>query len=288
MRTDQELAAYVATDAPVQIRGARAAVSLGARTRTESLPGRPTSTAVGAPPIASDAGVRRMGCGDLCLLNDEGHRTIEGSSRPLLINLTAPAGHTGGSGYTVGDASQRGSIIGRLGAQFKTPTGVGVLMALVLTAAWAVLHHEVATPRGLTRSLYLTSPPAGQPIHEDTRVTVDLESLEQITGKLDLPATFAVRWVGYWFAVADDRVSFRARTDSRVSVFLDGELVLQHDAAVVTAQATSTHRLTPGVHQLVIDYDYDGEEPELNLLWAPSGAQPRPVGGELLLSPAIR
>ena len=77
-----------ATDAPIQIRCARAAVSLGPRTRAESLPSRATSTSVGAPPLASDAGVRRMGCGDVCLLNDEGYRAIEGSSRPPLINLT--------------------------------------------------------------------------------------------------------------------------------------------------------------------------------------------------------
>ena len=43
----------------------------------------------GAVPLASAAGVRRMGCGDGCLLNDEGYRAIEGSSRPPLINLTA-------------------------------------------------------------------------------------------------------------------------------------------------------------------------------------------------------
>ena len=45
-----------ATDAPVHIRRARAAVSLGPRTRAESLPGRATSPSVGAPPPASDAG----------------------------------------------------------------------------------------------------------------------------------------------------------------------------------------------------------------------------------------
>ena len=32
-----------------------------------------------------------MGCGDVCLLNDEGYRPIEGSSRPPLINLTVPS-----------------------------------------------------------------------------------------------------------------------------------------------------------------------------------------------------
>ena len=77
-----------ATDAPVQIRCARATVSLDPRTRAESLPSRATSTSVGAPPLAPKAGVRRMGCGDVCLLNDEGYRAIEGSSRPPLINWT--------------------------------------------------------------------------------------------------------------------------------------------------------------------------------------------------------
>ena len=31
-----------------------------------------------------------MGCGDVCLLNDEGYRAIERSSHPPLINLTVP------------------------------------------------------------------------------------------------------------------------------------------------------------------------------------------------------
>ena len=42
-----------ATDAPVQIRCARAADSLGPRTRAESLPSRATSTSVGAAALAS-------------------------------------------------------------------------------------------------------------------------------------------------------------------------------------------------------------------------------------------
>ena len=36
-----------------------------------------------------------MGCGDVCLLNDEGFRAIEGSSRPPLINLTVPCRELG-------------------------------------------------------------------------------------------------------------------------------------------------------------------------------------------------
>ena len=34
-----------------------------------------------------------MGYGNVCLLNDERYRAIEGSSRPPLINLTVPLSH---------------------------------------------------------------------------------------------------------------------------------------------------------------------------------------------------
>ena len=106
-----------ATDAPVQIRGARAAVSLGPRTRAESLPGRATSASVGAPPLASDAGVRRMGCGDVCLLNDEGYRAIKGSSRPPLINLTVPRRAVASPGCGSRRSKPRGLRECRHGAQ---------------------------------------------------------------------------------------------------------------------------------------------------------------------------
>ena len=36
--------------------------------RTESVSGRPTFTALGSSPFASNTGVRRVGCGDVCLL----------------------------------------------------------------------------------------------------------------------------------------------------------------------------------------------------------------------------
>ena len=38
---------------------------------------------------ASMGGRSPNGMRDVCLLNDEGHRAIEGSSRPLLVNVTA-------------------------------------------------------------------------------------------------------------------------------------------------------------------------------------------------------
>ena len=44
-----------------------------------------------------------MGWGDGCLLNDEGYRALEGSSRPPLINLTVPWGTLGGFGPPIAD-----------------------------------------------------------------------------------------------------------------------------------------------------------------------------------------
>ena len=54
-------AATRAPDAPVHVCRACATVSLGTRTRTESLPGRSTSTASCSPPLAENALVPRLG-----------------------------------------------------------------------------------------------------------------------------------------------------------------------------------------------------------------------------------
>ena len=50
-----------AQEAMVYVRRARATVSLGTRTRTESLPGRSTSAASCSPPLAKNALVPRLG-----------------------------------------------------------------------------------------------------------------------------------------------------------------------------------------------------------------------------------
>ena len=50
-----------ATDAPIQVRRARAAVSLDTRTRAESLSGRPPPAPSRSPPFAENACVPRLG-----------------------------------------------------------------------------------------------------------------------------------------------------------------------------------------------------------------------------------
>ncbi len=61
-----------APDAALQVGRPRAALRVGSWRCAESLPRGPTSSAIGSPPVAEDAGVPRVGCGDMCLLNDDG------------------------------------------------------------------------------------------------------------------------------------------------------------------------------------------------------------------------
>ena len=77
-------------DATVQIRRARATFLIGARSRAESVSGRSTPAAGGSLPPASNTGVRRMGCGDLRLLNGRAHRCVEAGKRAGLVKLTEP------------------------------------------------------------------------------------------------------------------------------------------------------------------------------------------------------
>ena len=46
----------------------------------------------------------------MCLLNDEGYRAIEGSSRPPLINLTVPTGSDSAPWSLVAAASPRACV----------------------------------------------------------------------------------------------------------------------------------------------------------------------------------
>ena len=62
-----------APDAPIQIGRPSATVRIGARRRTESVPGRPTSAPRGSLPSAASALPGHMGPGDVRLLTERGH-----------------------------------------------------------------------------------------------------------------------------------------------------------------------------------------------------------------------
>ena len=67
-------------DATLHVGRLRATVRVGTRSYAVSLSSWATSTTVEAPPCAPKAGVRRMGCGDVCVLNERGRTTSRRSS----------------------------------------------------------------------------------------------------------------------------------------------------------------------------------------------------------------
>ena len=76
--------------APVQVGQTRATLLVGAWSRAEPLSGGAPPAPSGSPPLTANTIVLRLGCGDVCRLNDDGNRVIEGPVRPLLVNLTVP------------------------------------------------------------------------------------------------------------------------------------------------------------------------------------------------------
>ena len=72
-----------APDAALHVGRPRTTVRVGTRSCAEFLSSRATSTPVEAPPRAPKAGVRRMGYGDVCVLNERGRTTSRRSSALL-------------------------------------------------------------------------------------------------------------------------------------------------------------------------------------------------------------
>ena len=166
-----------------------------------------------------------------------------------------------------------------LGTRLTTRMVCAVVSALVLTAAWAILRHQVATPRGLNRSLHSAPGFSTQPLRRETTTTIDLNFLER---EVDLPPVFGVRWDGYWFALETRQVTLRARTNGRVNLYVDGERVSRHDAADGQTPVSTTLTLPSGAHQVVVEYEHEGGDPFLSVQWMSSDALPRPLPADRL------
>jgi len=83
-----------------------------------------------------------MECGDVCLLTDEGHRAIDGSSRPLFVNLTVPPAAI---------AAWEPDGAGTRGAQRKY-SDVAIETALTLRL---LFHLPLRQAEGLLTSLFV-------------------------------------------------------------------------------------------------------------------------------------
>ena len=161
-----------------------------------------------------------------------------------------------------------------LGTWLTTPV-IGAFMAsLALTGVWMLAQHYIATPRGLTRSIYPAPGASGEALAEEETTAIELDFLDN---EVELPPMFSVRWDGYWFALEGQEITLHAHANSRVSVYLDAELVLRYDASIRQSPASTTVTLAPGAHQLVVDYEPQGENPEVSVQWMPTDAQLAPL-----------
>ena len=184
-------------------------------------------------------------------------------------------------GYTV---AKRVRIRMNVGSWLTTRIRRALVASVILTGVWGVLHLEIATPRGLTRALYPSLALPGQPLSEETTTTIDLDFL---AGEIGIPQVFRVRWSGYWFAEYEHRVTLRARADSHVRLYLDGDLALEHEAAGGMPNASTTLTLTAGAHHLFIDYENQGGAPDLSLQSMRGAAPPRPMPTNSLFTRSV-
>ena len=171
-----------------------------------------------------------------------------------------------------------------LGTRLTTPVIGALAASLILTGAWALLRSQVAIPHGLNRSVYPGLELSGEPSGEAKTTTIDLDFLKY---EVDLPPVFSVRWSGYWFALEEQRVTLQARADGRVSVYLDAALVLRHDAAISLTPVSTIVTLTPGAHQLVVDYEHQSGDPAVRVQWTGTAARPRPLPPGRLFTRAL-
>ena len=170
----------------------------------------------------------------------------------------------------MGACQIRRSIVG---ARLGIPLLGIIVVSLVLTGAWLVTGHYLATPHGLTRSIFPGPGASGQLLRKEKTTTIELSFLNQET---DLPPIFSIRWAGYWYTPDEQRITFQTRANSLVRVYLDAVPVLLHETDATQA-ASATVTITPGAHQLVVDYEHQSNDPYLSFRWAPENASPRPL-----------
>ncbi|PYM24538.1 MAG: hypothetical protein DMD78_08645 [Candidatus Rokuibacteriota bacterium] len=96
-------------------------------------------------------------------------------------------------------------------------------------------------------------------------------------GPTGLPTdNFSARWTGR-FPFAAGNVTFTARADDGVRVFLDGAVIIDqwHDQAATTYTATRT--VTAGEHEVRVEYYERGGDAVVQVSWAGNTAAPAPT-----------
>ena len=150
-----------------------------------------------------------------------------------------------------------------------------------LTLLSMVLDRWLKVETGLTRLVSegpgFTGPELLQPA---TTPEISLAFLDDIP---DSPRRFfSVRWEGYWHVLRDEAVDLYVGGDDRVVLRIDGETILERNAAIESRTISREIAAQSGLHHISVEFEQDGGGYSLNVLWAPAGEPPRAFDPESL------
>ena len=147
-------------------------------------------------------------------------------------------------------------------------------VAAGLTLGAGALTAAIESERGLTQEVYEGVDVSVPPLLRQTTGAVDLTFLDDHP---ELPRRqFTVRWQGFWYVQHDGPVEIYAGGDDRVTVSLDGEIVLRRDLVHGMHTASKRVVLTEGLHALGMHYEQYGGAASLNVQWGLPDRRRRP------------
>ena len=139
--------------------------------------------------------------------------------------------------------------------------------------AWLLLGSAAAERTGLRRDLFLTNGFVGQPFRQEVGEGISLDFLDD---DQRLPRQrFGVRWHGYWYLADDGPIAIHGEGDDRLTVYVDGELVLRRYPPEEMHRSAETVALAAGVHELLVEYEQEGGAYALDVRWSPQSDRMR-------------
>ena len=221
---------------------------------------------------------------------------------PTLGTLTPNTATAGGPAFTVtadGTNFVSGATLLWNGAArtttFVSTTRVTAAIPASDVAAAGTASVSVRNPDGQTSNALAftvtgaSGCPAGQffaeyfsnvaltPPTTRTACEATIDNVYGTGGPAGLPVdNFSVRWTGQ-FTFAAGSVTFTARADDGVRVFLDGTLVIDGWKDQPATTYTATRTLTAGNHEVKVEYYERGGDAVVQVTWTSSGAVPPAV-----------
>ena len=172
-----------------------------------------------------------------------------------------------------------------LNIRMRRSVAVGLTLylagAIGLTGLSIVLDRTLKVETGLTRSMF-EGPGFGGPerLQPATTGEINLAFLDDFP---DAPRRFfSVRWEGYWHVLRDAAVDLYVGGDDRVVLRIDGETILERNAAIESRTISREIAAQAGLHHISVEFEQDSGGYALNVLWAPAGESPRALDPESL------